>query len=341
MNKLELTLADDLHIHLRDGAIMEYVVPLVRKGGSGRVLVMPNIKPIIQNTEQALAYKKKLQDVDSNIEYLMTLYLNESIDAEEVRKAKAAGIVGIKSYPKGVTTNSDAGSTGLKKFFHVFEEMEKQDLILNVHGEVPSDHNQNICVMNAEQKFLPQLIEVHKTFPKLRIVLEHVTSKDAVECIESLGDTVAATITAHHLEITVDEWAGQNHNYCKPVAKYPIDRDSLRRVVKEGNRKFFLGSDSAPHLKHAKETACACAGVFTSSHLMAYLANTFERLGCLEKLEAFTSIYGREFYKLPPLKEKITLLKKVNPLPNSFNIEKANDDLIPFLAGETLNWEVQ
>lgn len=341
MRSIILPIAEDLHIHLRDGELLKFVAPLVKAGGAGRVLVMPNLKPYIENTEQALNYKEQLQLAEPDLEYLMTLYLNPNLTVTEIKKAAENGIIGIKSYPRGVTTNSENGLENYEIYYPIFAEMEKQNLVLNIHGEMPSNEAQNICIMNAEEHFLPNLERIHHNFPKLRIVLEHITSKAAVELIKKLGSTVAATITAHHLELTVDDWAGQNHNYCKPVAKYPIDRQALREVIKQGNSKFFLGSDSAPHLKSLKENACACAGVFSSSHLMAYLAEIFDKLNCLEHLENFSSRLGQNFYQLKPLNKYIKLINESNQIPNSFKVKSLSDDLIPFWAGKNINWKVE
>jgi dihydroorotase len=201
----------------------------------------------------ALAYKKELEAIDSNVEYLMTLYLSPELTPDEIRKAAKAGIAGVKSYPRGVTTNSEGGIESYEAYYPVFEAMQEVDMVLNLHGEVPSDaatvccflpasgmkmtltlNRQNTCVINAEPAFLPHLRSLHSRFPRLRIVLEHATTRAAVECVKSLGDSVACTITAHHLALTVDDWAGQSWNFCKPVAKFPDDRQALRDVIAEG-----------------------------------------------------------------------------------------------------------
>jgi dihydroorotase len=332
--KIIIPAVDDLHVHLRQDDLMNMVVPLIRAGGAKRVLVMPNLKPSINTVAQALEYKKQLQQIDNEVEYLMTLYLNPSLTVEEVRLASESGIIGIKSYPRGVTTNSESGIENYEIYYPIFAEMEKLGLILNIHGEVPSNHKQNICIWNAEEKFLEHLEKLHKAFPKLRIVLEHVTTKAAVDKVKELGGTVVATITIHHLELTIDDWAGKNHNFCKPVAKSPIDREALREVVKEGNHKFFLGSDSAPHTIDTKETACACAGVFTTPLLMPYLAHIFEDLACLDKLQDFTSTFGSDFYKIPKIKETICLEKVSQTVPVSYQ------SVVPYRANEEIRWTV-
>eukprot|EP00128_Syssomonas_multiformis_P007862 Colp12_sorted_trinity150504_noHs@33988 len=241
--KLVLPLASDMHTHLRQNVLANMVVPLVRQGGIGRVLVMPNLQPPVYTVDEALKYKSELEALDPSVDYRMTLYLSAKLTPEEVKKAAASGIAGVKSYPKGVTTNSESGIESYTTYYPVFKAMEEHGIVLNLHGEVPSNHSKNICVLNAEHHFLEHLEQLHKDFPKLKIVLEHVTTAAAVEKVKSLGETVASTITAHHLDLTVDDWAGKNHNFCKPVAKFPSDRDALRSVVIEGHPRFFLGSD--------------------------------------------------------------------------------------------------
>ncbi len=334
VEQITLPLADDLHVHLRQDHLMQTVVPLIDKGGAGRVLVMPNLKPHIKTTKQALNYQQALKALNPRVEYLMTLYLNPELTIEEIQKAATAKIIGIKSYPRGVTTNSEDGIENYEIYYALFAEMEKLGLILNLHGEVPSNAEKNICILNAEENFLQHLEKIHKNFPKLKIVLEHITTKAAVEKVEELGLTVSATITPHHLDLTVDDWAGQNHNYCKPVAKYPSDRAALRAVIKSGNPKFFLGSDSAPHLRSAKENSCACAGIFTTPLLLPYLADTFEKLNCLNKLKDFCCTFGREFYGLSALEQTITLKKISQKIPAEYN------HIVPYRAEDELQWRI-
>ncbi|QRW15921.1 amidohydrolase family protein [Rhizoctonia solani] len=255
----------------------------------------------VTTTEQALAYKQTLEAIDPRIEYMMTLYLSPELTPDEIRKAKGAGIAGVKSYPRGVTTNSDSGIESYEVYYPVFEAMQEVDMVLNLHGEIPSEARTNTCVLNAEPQFLPHLRKLHAAFPRLRIVLEHATTRAAVECVKELGDTVACSITAHHLALTVDDWAGQSWNFCKPVAKYPDDREALRDIIKEGHPRFFLGSDSAPHPPSSKSNAmpdspCA-AGVYTSPILLPLVAHLLESFGALDRLADFVSNNGRRFYK--------------------------------------------
>jgi dihydroorotase len=307
---------------------------------------MPNLTPPITTTAQALEYKRKLQQLSPNTEFLMTLYLNPSLTPNEIEKAAANGISGVKSYPRGVTTNSDEGIESYTVYYPIFTAMQKHNMVLNLHGEIPSDPNSDICVLNAESKFLKHLIQLHKDFPSLKIVLEHATSKDAVECVKSLGDSVGCSITIHHLELTVDDWTGCCHNFCKPVAKYPSDREALRNVIKEGNPKFFLGTDSAPHPKSAKEGPKSAAGVFVTPYLIEYLASILDSFGAIDRLDDFASKNGRRFYGIEaPKNPKILTLQKVEKVVGQKfgykNDLKEQSEVVPFLAGKTLAWSIK
>jgi len=311
--------------------------------------VMPNLKPPITSTEQALAYKAELEAIDPDVEYLMTLYLSPSLTPDEIRKAKRAGIIGVKSYPRGVTTNSDSGIESYEMYYPVFEAMQDVDMVLNLHGEIPSDASTNTHILNAEPLFLPHLKILHTAFPRLRIVLEHATTRAAVNAVKACGPTVACTITAHHLELTVDDWAGQSWNYCKPVAKFPDDRQALRDVVMEGHSRFFLGSDSAPHPPHMKSTStptqgCA-AGIFTSPILLPLVAQLLESFGALDRLDGFVSTFGRKFYgrEISSKGRKVVVLRKVGP-ENVRKIEErfsvGQESVVPFWAGKKIDWEI-
>ncbi|EIM88476.1 Dihydroorotase [Stereum hirsutum FP-91666 SS1] len=338
----------DFHVHLRQGEMSALVTPHVRKGGFNLAYVMPNLKPPITTTDQALEYKASLEKIDPNVEYLMTLYLSPELTPEEIRKANKAGIAGVKSYPRGVTTNSDGGIESYEAYYPVFEAMEDVDMVLNLHGEVPSDAATNIHIINAEPSFLPHLVKLHARFPKLRIVLEHATTRAAVETVKSLGETVACTITAHHLTLTVDDWAGQSWNFCKPVAKFPDDREALREVIREGHPRFFLGSDSAPHPPSTKSIStpshsCA-AGVYTSPILLPLTAHLLESFGALDNLENFTSTYGRRFYRREisgagAAAAKVTL-RKVGGRVVDERWTLEGESVVPFWAGKELGWEI-
>ena len=273
----------------------------------------------------------------------MTLYLSPEITPEEIEKAKLAGIAGVKSYPKGVTTNSDAGVVSYEQYYPVFEAMQKHDLVLNLHGEVPtSPEYPDITVMSAEEAFLPTLHTIHSAFPQLRIVLEHCTTKAAVDAVKQCGPTVSATITAHHLFLTVDAWADNVFSYCKPVAKLPADRDALREAATSGDPRFFFGSDSAPHPVTSKVRGKGtAAGVFTQPYALSYVAQVFHELGKMDNLEKFTSLNGRRFYKL----DKAVVSERVQLTPDGTHIKETLGSealtIVPFMAGENLTYRVQ
>lgn len=279
----------------------------------------------------------------------MSLYLHPNIKPETIIEAKKAGITGVKSYPHGVTTNSSHGVMSYEEFYPVFEEMERQDMVLNLHGELPPSAGEDITVLNAEEAFLPTLLDLHQRFPKLRIILEHCTTAAAVRTVESCGDTVAATLTAHHLWITVDDWAGDPHCFCKPVAKNPSDRRALLEAAVSGNPKFFFGSDSAPHPAKAKRTDKIAAGVFTQPHVVGLVVNALEvgvEKGLLkqsdvtvEKLEGFLCKFGRDFYKVKDEKEeKIVLGRAKQTISENLVNGDGSIEVIPFRRGK-MTWE--
>jgi dihydroorotase len=333
MEVLTIPRADDFHVHLRQGDLLDSVAPLVAAGGVGRCLAMPNTRPPITTLAQALAYRDTLAAAAPGVTFLLALYLSNTLTAGDLAAAARSGVVvGVKCYPRGVTTNSGCGVEDLMAYDAVFEAMQAAGLVLLIHGEVPSSAALGIDVFNAESRFLPELERLHTAFPTLRIVLEHVSSREAVDCVKALGPTVAATVTAHHLDLTADDWAANVHNFCKPVAKTAADRDALRQIVCEGHPRFFLGSDSAPHLRTAKAAAAGCAGVFTSARLLPYLADCFDRLGCLGRLADFSSCFGCTFYGLPAGAGTVTLERIATPVPERFG------EVVPFRAGQTLQW---
>lgn len=309
----------------------------------------------------AVEYRQQLQALDPNILYLMTLYLHPTLTPAEIQLAFSKGVTGVKSYPRGVTTNSDQGIEDYEVYYPVFAEMERLGMILHLHGEVPSDHSRDICVMNAEEHFLQHLEKLHRDFPKLKIILEHATTQKAVETVKRLGDTVGCTITCHHIQLTVDDWAGKPHHFCKPVAKYPHDRDALRQVIKEGHPRFFLGSDSAPHPKSSKECASVCAGVYTGGYLLLTLMHMLESFDALDKLHGFGAEFGRKFYGETLLmgaakaqnfqhdflnkRRQVGLVRKPFTVPNELPVYDAAGKvvhvIVPFMAGQTLNWSFE
>ena len=275
----------------------------------------------------------------------MTLYLNPELTPEEIEKAAAAGISGVKSYPRGVTTNSDGGIESYSVYYPVFKAMEEHGMVLNLHGEIPSDAASDICVLNAEEKFLKHLKQLHTDFPKLKIVLEHATTRAAVEMVKSLGDTVGCTITIHHLQLVVDDWAGCCHNFCKPVAKFPHDRDALRQVILDGHPRFFLGTDSAPHPRTSKEGSIAAAGVYVTHFVLPYLATILDSFGALDRLSGFACQFGRSFYGIKqPLQNQSVYLNKKNwtvPLELEYEEDGQKKSVVPFLAGKSLAFSLE
>jgi dihydroorotase len=332
--QLQVGVASDFHVHLRQGEMLASVAPLVRGGGVGRCMVMPNTRPPVVTADDVARYRAELTPHLPGVDLLFSLYLDRRMSAEGLAAASAAGAVAVKCYPRGVTTNSAGGVEDLAAYADLFGVMQELGMVLQFHGEMPSSAGPEICIMNAEQRFLPQLERIHAQFPKLKIILEHVTTRAAVSCVQGLGESVAATITVHHLDLTVDDWAINHHNYCKPPAKLPDDREALREVVRSGDPRFFFGSDSAPHAVSAKQTRGAAAGVFTTPYVLAYLADAFERFGCLDRLGAFVSSHGCAFYGVDPLPGEVTLLRE------SWQVPDEVAGVVPFRAGDTLAWRV-
>ena len=297
--------------------------------------------------DRALEYKSRLQAIEPNVNYLMSLYLHENITPETIIEAKQKGITGVKSYPAGVTTNSSSGVVDYSLFYPVFAEMERQNMVLNLHGEVPSTGD--VTVLSAEERFVPILAQLHERFPRLRIILEHCTTAAAIEAVQKCGPTVAGTITAHHLSIIIDSWAGDPFCFCKPVAKTPADRDALLRAAVSGNPKFFFGSDSAPHPAESKRGGDkVAAGVFTQPYTTQVVIDSLEQAcenGVLnedditpEIVEGFMSKFGRAFYGLEEeKKEFITLEKKGEKIADILTSDKL--DVVPFRRGQA-SWSV-
>ncbi|MBW0503148.1 hypothetical protein O181_042863 [Austropuccinia psidii MF-1] len=354
----------DAHVHLRQpGQLMELVVGQIAAGGIQSVYVMPNTIPPLTTVDMAVQYREALEQLEPSIQFFVSLYLSPSLAPGEIVKAKAHGIVGVKSYPRGVTTNSAEGVESYEPYYPVFEAMEREDLILNLHGELPSTGVDDTCIWNAEAKFLPRLHELHRRFPRLRIILEHATTRAAVEAVKACGPTVACTITAHHLALTIDDWAGNGLNYCKPVAKLPDDREALREVIRQGHPRFFLGSDSAPHPIHKKLPnfvgGCCAAGVYTAARLLPTLASVFESAVpppvaqdnkrpihspiSLDKLPDFASTFGRAFYRIsaPSSPRTVTVARAPSAkIEESFTAYDEKNEIVPFWAGRTIGWQI-
>lgn len=337
LKKLIIRKPDDFHCHLRCGYMLDRVLPFTASV-FGRAIIMPNTNQPILTDEDVLEYRKKILQSRKiyNFTPLMTIQITDSTTEEIVEKAHQAGAVAGKVYPIGVTTNSGNGVKDFGKLSNVFKKMQEIGMALLLHGEKP-----DVFCLNREKEFLNILIEINKKFPELKIVMEHITTRLAVETVKSLKN-VAATITAHHLVLTLDDVVGNllsPHNFCKPIAKYPKDRAALLEAATSGNPEFFFGSDSAPHWKEDKECSGGCAGIFSAPVAIPLLAEIFEKKDCLNKLENFVSTFGAVFYDLPLNKEKITLVKKNWIVPEKYGTESA--DIIPFMAGKKLSWQVE
>lgn len=342
MQTLTLTQPDDWHLHLRDGAALAAVLPDTARQFA-RAIVMPNLKPPVTTTELARAYRARILAVlpdKSRFEPLMTLYLTDNTDPQEIERAKASGFVhGVKLYPAGATTHSDAGVTQLSRCHAVFETMQRLRMPLLVHGEVT---NPQVDVFDRERVFIDtQLAPLMERFPNLRVVLEHITTRDAVNFVVNSGPHIAATITAHHLlynRNAMFEGGLRPHYYCLPVLKRETHREALLEAATSGNPKFFLGTDSAPHAQSAKESACGCAGMYTAHTAVELYAEAFEQAGALDKLEAFASFYGADFYGLPRNTANITLEKTAWTVPKELPF--GDGVLVPLRAGEEVGWKL-
>ena len=343
MQTLTLTKPDDLHLHLRDGEAMVSVANFTA-AQFARAIIMPNLKPPVVNTEMALAYRGRiLQSIDEQyaFEPLMTLYLTDNTSVEEIVKAADnEHIKALKYYPAGATTNSDQGVTDIKKTYAVLEAMMKQDLLLLVHGEVTDE---DVDVFDREAVFIDRVLSpLVKDFPDLKIVFEHITTRAAVDFVLASGDNIAATITPQHVLLNRNDlFRGglQPHHYCLPILKAEDNRQAVLDAATSGNPKFFLGTDSAPHARNAKETSCGCAGIFSAHIALELYAEAFESAGALDKLEAFASHYGADFYGLPRNREQVTLIKQEQSIPAT--IPFADEELVPFRANGTCAWQLK
>jgi dihydroorotase len=342
---MELTLArpDDWHLHVRDGDAMAAVIPHTAQRFA-RAIIMPNLQPPVTTTEQALAYRQRILDAipaGSNFTPLMTLYLTDNTSADEITRAKASGeIVAVKYYPAGATTNSDAGVTDISKTWPTLEAMQEAGIPLLVHAEVTDP---DVDVFDRESVFIETLLEpLTVRFPKLKVVLEHVTTRQGIEFVRSAPDTVAATITAHHLLMNRNamfKGGLQPHAYCLPVLKRETHREALTEAAISGNKKFFLGTDSAPHARERKESSCGCAGIYTAHAALELYVQAFETAGALDKLESFASHFGPDFYDLPRNTHTITLEKTDWTIPGSYPLGEST--VVPMHAGEVLHWRVK
>ena len=342
MHSITLIRPDDWHLHVRDDAALATVVPHTA-ARFGRALIMPNLKPPVATTEQALAYRERILAAvpGSSFEPLMSLYLTDNTEPDEIDRAKASGrVIAAKLYPAGVTTNSDAGVTAIDRIYPVLERMEARGLVLCVHGEVTAG---DVDVFDRERVFIERVLSpLVRRFPGLRVVFEHITTAEAAQFVRAAGANVAATVTAHHLLLNRNAMLVggiRPHHYCLPVLKRESHREALVKAATSGHSRFFLGTDSAPHARSTKENDCGCAGCYTAHAGIELYAEVFEAAGALERLEAFASLNGPAFYGLPPNSDHITLERTPWTVPVAYDY-LGGDPLVPLRAGEIVGWRL-
>ena len=342
MQSITIRQPDDWHLHFRDNEMLAETVPATARCFA-RAIVMPNLVPPVTNASLAMAYKERIlaaRPEGSQFEPLMTLYLTNQTTPANITEAKAAGVTACKLYPAGATTNSDAAVKGINALYPVFEQMQKDGMLLLVHGEVTESH---VDIFDREKVFIDEyMVKIVKDFPALKVVFEHITTADAADFVLAHGDNVGATITPQHLLLNRNDLlvgGVRPHNYCLPVLKRNTHQARLREVVAEGSKKFFLGTDSAPHAKHRKENACGCAGCYSAWSAIELYAEVFEQLGAMDKFEDFASNNGPDFYGLPRNEGTITLVKESWQVPELVTLADGTE-MVPFFAGQTLNWKL-
>lgn len=344
MEQLTIKRPDDWHVHFRDGQMLEAVVPHTSKD-FGRAIVMPNLIPPVVRKQDAINYQKRIMDAvpqGHDFTPLMTLYLTEESDGDDIISAYQEGIIkAVKLYPAGATTNSQSGVRDIKNVMPILEKMAKNGVPLCIHGEVTEA---DIDIFDREAVFIERVLApLHQRLPELTLTLEHITTKDGRDYVLDAGDNIGASITTHHLIINRNHilvGGIKPHYYCLPVAKREIHRKALVEAATSGNEKFFLGTDSAPHVDHAKESACGCAGVFSSINTMSCLAHVFENENALDKLEAFASLNGPKHYRLEPNKADMTIIKQESPIKFPEKIQVGKDNVTVFDPGFDLYWTV-
>jgi dihydroorotase len=343
MTKTSLTITrpDDWHLHVRDNEILNDVAPFTAHRFA-RAIIMPNLSPPVTTVVQAVEYLDRILAAveGTNFEPLMTLYLTDNTSVDEIIAArKSCFIKGLKLYPAGATTNSDAGVTDIRRCDAVLESMQEAGLPLLVHGE---DTDPKVDVFDREKVFIDKTLQpLMQRLPGLKIVFEHITTREAADFVMEGGDNIAGTITPQHLMFNRNalfQGGLRPHHYCLPVLKRDIHQQALHDVIRSGHHRFFLGTDSAPHAKHKKESACGCAGIFSAHAAIELYTTIFEQQGCLDKLEAFASFNGPDFYGLPRNTDSITLVREPWQVPESYSM--GNDTLVPLLAGESLDWKL-
>lgn len=343
MDQITIIRPDDWHLHFRDGDMLKETVPATARCFA-RAIVMPNLVPPVINAELAVAYRGRIEaeiPAGANFTPLMTIYLTDKTSVEDIRAAKAAGVVAAKMYPAGATTNSDAGVSSLDSLYPVFEALADEGMLLLVHGEVTQKH---IDIFDREKEFIDQhLVNIVEKIPHLKVVFEHITTKDAADFVMSAREGVAATITPQHLMLNRNDMLDggiRPHNYCLPVLKRSTHQDALRAAVKTGSSKFFLGTDSAPHAQHRKESSCGCAGCYSAWSAIELYTQVFDELDALDKLEGFASLHGPDFYGLERNTDTITLVRDEWVVPDSIMLPN-NEPIVPFYAGRQVNWKLQ
>lgn len=342
MTTLTITRPDDWHVHLRDGAGLNNTVADISRY-FGRAIVMPNLVPPVTNAELAREYHQRIMAAKPSAQFqpLMVLYLTDQTTVEDIKAAKASGIVyGAKLYPAGATTNSSSGVTDVENIAAVLSAMAEVGMPLLVHGEVTSH---DIDIFDREAVFIDTILRpLVAKYPTLKVVLEHITTKNAVDFVKQAGENVAATITVHHLLFNRNHMLVggiRPHYYCLPILKRNIHQEALIAAATSGSEKFFLGTDSAPHSQQAKESTCGCAGAYTAHAAIELYAEAFEQAGALDKLEGFASLHGPKFYNLPINTDKITLVKKSWPVPATMAF--GDDEVVPIRANENIAWQVK
>ncbi|WCN13222.1 dihydroorotase [Marinomonas mediterranea] len=343
MNEITLIKPDDWHLHFRDGLMLNETVKATARCFA-RAIVMPNLVPPVTTGEMVAGYRDRIMAArpeGSSFEPLMTLYLTDKTTADDIKAAKEAGAVAAKMYPAGATTNSDAGVNSLDSLFPVFEALAENGMLLLIHGEVTEKH---IDIFDREKEFIDRhLVRIVEKVPSLKVIFEHITTKDAADFVMSAREGVAATVTPQHLMMNRNDILDggiKPHNYCLPVLKRSTHQEALRNAVASGSNRFFLGTDSAPHARHKKENACGCAGCYSAWSALELYTQVFEELNALDKLEGFASLHGPDFYGLPRNTETVTLVKEDWQVPDSI-ILPDGDPIVPFYANQTVRWKLK
>ena len=343
MDTLTIQTPDDWHVHLRDGDMLPETVPATSRYFK-RAIVMPNLVPPVVNAEMVTSYRERIlahRPEGSSFEPLMTIYLTNNTTPEDIRAAKAAGTTAAKLYPAGATTNSDAAVSSFESLYPVFAEMEKVGMLLLIHGEVT---DKDVDIFDREALFIERYLRrLVQEMPTLKIVSEHITTADAAQFIAEAPDNIAATITPQHLLLNRNDLLVggiRPHNYCLPILKRNTHQEALQKAVASGSKKFFLGTDSAPHAKHRKESCCGCAGCYSAWSALELYAQIFEEIGALDKLEGFASHHGPDFYGLARNEGTVTLHREDWVVPEKINLP-GGDEIVPFFAGQTVKWKVK